>query len=764
MPVLRLFAAAREAAGEARLEIGGGTVGEVLDEARRRYGESFTAVLERSRVWVNGQPAEDSAALREQDVVAVLPPVSGGSGAPGAPAPPGGATLPEPPPARAPQRPAVPARPPDPASGPPEAPAPAEPLSTRASLDDETRAWLFESEPRSPAAEVRPRPAVAEPPPAGARPAPSPPPPPAAAPPPPPPPTPSSPPSPPPPSGAGGSSPDDLLDRLAGLPPWPEESWYSDAPLPPLPSAPAPPNHPQDTGDDSLWGPGSGPVWSVGDRGRRSGPRRDRADWAEASPPPEPPAPPPDERDRIEWDTPLVSPPDEHPPDASPFAPRRPGEAIPDDDRRWDDVLTPDRPGAPGRPSPGTDFDLRPPPPEPREPPPEGAGAGSTEASAGPPQPGAPPGSIGARWTPGLAGPDLDDEPAVRILGPEPFHRPAGGAVPDTPAPLAVAPVPGGSTLVRERRAPPPAPVRAPTAATTAAATTAAAAATTAAAATAAAAATTAAAAAVQPQRLLSPAPATKAPPRTRPPLAVVPKSTRPHGRLGLLWLVVSVVALVWSDVTAGAWFALCAGLAGFQTAKVWKARNEKPLLSVAAGIAAVLPLGAIAGPRAMTAAAVVAVVVTLLARTVVQTKAPARDVGLTLAIGVVIGLAAASVVLLRTMGLHAPLLLLAFAAAYDVGAYLVGTGASSAWEGPAAGIATMIPVTMLSAVILVPPFPEGAPLLLGLLAAILAPCGPLAGSVLLGERDANAPVLRRLDSLLVMAPIWAWVAAAFLR
>src|SRR5438552_938940 len=80
MPVLRLFAAAREAAGEARLEMPGSTVGEVLEGARRRYGESFVAVLARSRVWVNGEPADDGMELREQDVVAVLPPVSGGAG------------------------------------------------------------------------------------------------------------------------------------------------------------------------------------------------------------------------------------------------------------------------------------------------------------------------------------------------------------------------------------------------------------------------------------------------------------------------------------------------------------------------------------------------------------------------------------------------------------------------------------------------------------------------------------------------------------
>jgi hypothetical protein len=41
---------------------------------------------------------------------------------------------------------------------------------------------------------------------------------------------------------------------------------------------------------------------------------------------------------------------------------------------------------------------------------------------------------------------------------------------------------------------------------------------------------------------------------------------------------------------------------------------------------------------------------------------------------------------------------------------------------------------------------------------------GPLAGSALLGDRDASAPALRRLDSLFLLGPIWAWSAAALLK
>jgi molybdopterin synthase sulfur carrier subunit len=77
---LRLFAAAREAAGTGRATVEGDTVGEVLAEARRRYGDGFAAVLDRCRVWRNGEPAAAGDPVFPDDEVAVLPPVSGGSG------------------------------------------------------------------------------------------------------------------------------------------------------------------------------------------------------------------------------------------------------------------------------------------------------------------------------------------------------------------------------------------------------------------------------------------------------------------------------------------------------------------------------------------------------------------------------------------------------------------------------------------------------------------------------------------------------------
>lgn len=79
MVQLRLFAGAREAAGTGTAEVPGATVAEVLDEARRRFGDGFAAVLEHCQVWRNGSPSEPGDPVDPGDEVAVLPPVSGGA-------------------------------------------------------------------------------------------------------------------------------------------------------------------------------------------------------------------------------------------------------------------------------------------------------------------------------------------------------------------------------------------------------------------------------------------------------------------------------------------------------------------------------------------------------------------------------------------------------------------------------------------------------------------------------------------------------------
>ena len=93
--------------------------------------------------------------------------------------------------------------------------------------------------------------------------------------------------------------------------------------------------------------------------------------------------------------------------------------------------------------------------------------------------------------------------------------------------------------------------------------------------------------------------------------------------------------------------------------------------------------------------------------------------------------------------------------AAYEVGDYVVGSGASSSVEGPVAGIVAIAATCLLVAVLRVPPF-DGAPVFVfGGFAALGCPLGQVLGSALLPSADAHAPALRRLDSLLLLGPAW---------
>jgi hypothetical protein len=126
---------------------------------------------------------------------------------------------------------------------------------------------------------------------------------------------------------------------------------------------------------------------------------------------------------------------------------------------------------------------------------------------------------------------------------------------------------------------------------------------------------------------------------------------------------------------------------------------------------------------------------------------------------GLFVGLAAASIVLVRGADAGAALAVLLLVSAYEAGDYLVGTGSTTAVEGPVAGIIGALVVTF--ALALFPPSAGHGTVsmwLLGAATALGCPLGQLAGSVLLPSGGSFAPALRRLDSLLVVGPLWAVV------
>lgn len=78
MVTVLLLGPARDAAGAATVQLEATTVHEVRTKLMERFGVGFAAVLEVSRTWVDGEPADDVDPTPDGAEVSILPPVSGG--------------------------------------------------------------------------------------------------------------------------------------------------------------------------------------------------------------------------------------------------------------------------------------------------------------------------------------------------------------------------------------------------------------------------------------------------------------------------------------------------------------------------------------------------------------------------------------------------------------------------------------------------------------------------------------------------------------
>ncbi len=238
-----------------------------------------------------------------------------------------------------------------------------------------------------------------------------------------------------------------------------------------------------------------------------------------------------------------------------------------------------------------------------------------------------------------------------------------------------------------------------------------------------------------------------------------------PKITLGFLWAVAVAVVLVLGPVLFALLLAGVAALASAQVARAWRrARPPRaPLVPAALAASGVVALAGLLGPVAFVAVAVIA---TVGAATWVISDAvrhggrpSAMDVFLTIACAAVPAAAAAGPILLRRHGLESALVLMAYALVYDAGSWTMGSGSRHAWMGAAAGIACIGSVTIAVAAF-APQFRGASPWELGGLAAVLAPLGPAVASLVLPDRRAPARALHRLDSLVLLGPIWSIMAA----
>lgn len=240
-----------------------------------------------------------------------------------------------------------------------------------------------------------------------------------------------------------------------------------------------------------------------------------------------------------------------------------------------------------------------------------------------------------------------------------------------------------------------------------------------------------------------------------------MPQADGPHGRIGFVWAAATALIVLLGAVPAGAWMAVHAALAVVQVERTWGSDRRS---TVAAAVGS--GLFAFACSFGLVGAAVGAALAASVAAVSTAQQGDGRVRARTVAAALLFGAAAGSIPLARSIGPVPGVFLLGLMAAHDTGNYIVGTGANNAWEGTAAGIAAMGPVTLLGATLAVPPLTEAGPWILGALAVPLTPLGPFVGAAVLGRsksksKKVRVPAVRRLDALLLLGPVWAVAAHA---
>jgi hypothetical protein len=245
--------------------------------------------------------------------------------------------------------------------------------------------------------------------------------------------------------------------------------------------------------------------------------------------------------------------------------------------------------------------------------------------------------------------------------------------------------------------------------------------------------------------------------------LAPIYDTDGPRIRLGVVWFAVAFPLVGLSTLTTALLYAVCSAFAARQVAQAWK--TERWQADAAAAVAA-LPTLAVAVMG--TGITVPILVVTAAAAFGVGVAAPCGRLrsptgniaaaGILVAGTVPLAVAGIAMVAMRAEIVASLILLFVLACVYEVGDFLVGSGSSNKFEGPIAGGAAVAVTAFPFALLLIEPFDVLGLGMLGVAAAV-CPFGQWLASAILPWPGAHAPALRRMDTLLLLAPLWAVAA-----
>ncbi len=242
--------------------------------------------------------------------------------------------------------------------------------------------------------------------------------------------------------------------------------------------------------------------------------------------------------------------------------------------------------------------------------------------------------------------------------------------------------------------------------------------------------------------------------------LRVVYDIDGPRVRLGFAWFLLVVVALAFGRFAVTLLYSLTAAVAALQAAKVWRHVRRRPhrIVAGAGALAIGLAGGVTTGlvGAAILAMVGAALVVAFIARATNPDADPILDASFTVRSALFPGFAAACLAIAARFEYGSVVGLVFIVSAYEIGDYIVGSGSSNPFEGPIAGAIAVAVTTFAVAALAIEPFEFPHAFLFAALAALLCPAGQLLASAILPSAGAPASALRRIDSLLLLAPAWA--------
>ena len=233
------------------------------------------------------------------------------------------------------------------------------------------------------------------------------------------------------------------------------------------------------------------------------------------------------------------------------------------------------------------------------------------------------------------------------------------------------------------------------------------------------------------------------------------------HTPLALAWVAGQAAALWLGSWALAVLFGVVGAVAALQTMRAWERAG---VWSVAAVVGAGPPAVILASLLGFQWAGMALFAVVALA-VVGSVAVPRRDgvllsAGMTVRCVVAPSVVGVAVVGLDEVGWAPALMLLVLAAGYDLGTYIWSGDGAGALVARIVGVLTVVVGTLafsaVHTVFELEPFgPTISVWVFGGLAAALFPLGPIAASLLLPTADAGAPALRRIDSLILAAPLW---------